>query len=97
MRHLRRKALYLSLTRVLYDGIDAKVAFIRIEKGIFKMEKLMTIDQVAELLQVPTSWIYERTRSNKIPHRKVGTYLRFEAKEIHRWLDSQSSLKFRKP
>lgn len=56
----------------------------------------MTIDQIAELLQVPTSWIYERTRSNTIPHHKVGKYLRFNSKEIHDWLENQSSLKTKK-
>jgi len=36
---------------------------------------LLTVGEVAELLKVPISWVYERTRRRgieRIPHFKVG-------------------------
>jgi len=33
---------------------------------------LLTIDEAAALLRVPKSWLYERTRTNSVPHMKVG-------------------------
>lgn len=62
---------------------------------------MMTVDQVAEKLQVPVSWVYDRTRKRKasknpIPAHSVGKHLRFYEHEIEDWLLSQgSSLKFR--
>ena len=43
-------------------------------------DTLLTVAEVAELLRVPVSWVYERTRrrgSDQIPHLKLGKYLRF--------------------
>ena len=44
-------------------------------------ERLLTVQEVANLLHVPTSWVYERTRRggcDQLPHVKLGKYLRFE-------------------
>jgi excisionase family DNA binding protein len=44
-------------------------------------ERLLTVQEVANLLHVPTSWVYERTRragSDQLPHVKLGKYVRFE-------------------
>ena len=43
--------------------------------------QLLTVHEVARLLNVPASWVYERTRrrsSDQLPHVKLGKYLRFE-------------------
>ena len=49
------------------------------------MEKLISIEEVAELLNVPKSWIYTRTRTGKIPFIKLGKYLRFDRAEVVAW------------
>jgi len=46
---------------------------------------LLTIDEAAALLRVPKSWLYERTRTNSVPHMKVGKYLRFDQQEFLAW------------
>ena len=54
--------------------------------------ELLTIGQVATLLQVPKGWIYQRTRErspNTIPFIKLGKYLRFRAAEVEAWLQAQ--------
>ena len=48
-------------------------------------EGLLTVQDVAKLLSVPTSWVYERTRrlgSDQLPYVKLGKYLRFEETAI---------------
>jgi excisionase family DNA binding protein len=46
---------------------------------------LLTMREVAQLLKVPRSWIYDRTRRNAIPVQRVGKYLRFDQQEIRAW------------
>jgi predicted DNA-binding transcriptional regulator AlpA len=46
---------------------------------------LLTAREVAELLQVPVSWVYERKRrrwTDKLPHVKLGKYLHFEERRV---------------
>ena len=46
---------------------------------------LLNIDEAAALLSVPKSWLYERTRTNSVPHMKLGKYLRFDRQEFLAW------------
>jgi excisionase family DNA binding protein len=53
---------------------------------------LLTIREVADLLQVPVSWVYARTRKRsieKIPGYRLGKYWRFSEAEVLVWLQSQ--------
>jgi len=55
-------------------------------------EDLFTVREVAELLNVPISWVYERTRRRgieRIPHFKLGKYLRFSRSEVLQWVQRQ--------
>jgi excisionase family DNA binding protein len=55
-------------------------------------EKLLTIQQVADLLHVPVSWVYGRTRKRsmeRLPGIRLGKYWRFREEEIHAWVESQ--------
>ncbi len=48
-------------------------------------DHLMDVNELADFLRVPKSWIYERTRpgaKNPIPHKRVGKYLRFDLREV---------------
>ncbi len=54
--------------------------------------RLLTVEQVAEMWQLPRSWIYERTRRRgleQLPHFKMGKYLRFEGKAVEEFLERQ--------
>ena len=49
------------------------------------MQKLLNVQELAEKLNVPVSWIYDRTRNGStdhIPHYKIGKYLRFAEDEV---------------
>jgi excisionase family DNA binding protein len=46
---------------------------------------LLTVEEAADLLRVKISWLYERTRTNEVPHLKLGKYLRFDEEELWAW------------
>lgn len=52
---------------------------------------LITVDELAVILKVPKSWIYDRTRQgqNAIPHIKLGAYVRFDPEEVIKFFKSQ--------
>ena len=52
-------------------------------------QNLINIKEMASKLDVPVSWLYSRTRTNEIPHYKVGKYVRFDESEIWQWLKQQ--------
>ena len=54
--------------------------------------ELMTVQQVAELLQVPVSWVYGRLRKRsleRLPGYRLGKYWRFDKEEVLAWLAQQ--------
>jgi excisionase family DNA binding protein len=54
--------------------------------------ELLTVGEVAKLLKVPKSWVYERTRRrgvSRLPFVKLGKYVRFEASAIRAFLALQ--------
>ncbi len=54
--------------------------------------RLLTVDEVAQMLRVPRSWVYGRTRRRgleQLPHLKVGKYLRFEEEAVWEFLERQ--------
>jgi len=53
------------------------------------VERLLTIDQLSEILQVRKNTLYSWVFSRKIPHIKIGGLLRFQEKEISKWIDAQ--------
>ena len=56
------------------------------------MEQLLTLDEMAETLKVPKSWVYSRTREtgpDAIPRIKVGKYLRFRLNEVMNWIEER--------
>ena len=49
--------------------------------------------QVAEILNVPVSWVYSQAESGALPSLKVGKYRRFRRNEIEAWLDKKQEAK----
>lgn len=53
------------------------------------LNRLLTVGEVAELLQVPVSWVYGRTRKrtlDRLPGYKLGKYWRFNESEVLEWV-----------
>jgi excisionase family DNA binding protein len=60
-------------------------------QGSLEAETLLTVQEVAALLKVPASWVYEHARARgkkRLPHLKLGKYLRFRTQDILEWLDT---------
>ena len=54
------------------------------------MKRLLTVPEAAEILKIPTSWLYERSRHNALEHLgmvRVGKYLRFRQEAIEEYLE----------
>ena len=53
---------------------------------------LLTVNDVAALLKVSKSWVYEHTRSRRVPrserlpHLKIGKYVRFEPHAVRAFI-----------
>lgn len=58
------------------------------------MDSLIDADTMAEVLKVPKSWLYQRTRfgQDAIPHVKVGKYVRFDPSEVLSFLKNKGKL-----
>jgi excisionase family DNA binding protein len=53
---------------------------------------LLNVHEVAELLQVPVSWVYERVRKrslDRLPGYRLGKYWRFREADIQSWIERQ--------
>ena len=56
------------------------------------LDELLTVDDVAALLKVSKGWVYEhirsrgKPRSERLPHIKVGKYIRFEPQALRRFI-----------
>lgn len=64
------------------------------QRASLDSEGLLTVHEVAMLLKVPVSWVYEHTRPGchfPLPYLKLGKYLRFVATDILNYLDSARS------
>jgi len=59
--------------------------------------ELLTVEEVAALLKVSKSWVYEHTRSrgvpraDRLPHLKIGKYVRFDPRFIRQFIERRST------
>jgi excisionase family DNA binding protein len=59
-------------------------------------DKLLTAEEVAELLEVPDTWVRRETRAERIPHLKLGRYRRYSWPAVVAWLETQQGGQWRK-
>jgi excisionase family DNA binding protein len=52
---------------------------------------LLTADEVAEYLQVKRSWVYAATRANRIPHVRLGRYVRYRQDAVEQWIGEKAA------
>ena len=63
------------------------------KQGDLAMDKWLTLEQIAEYLQMSTSSVYKMAQKGKIPAYKVGRQWRFKKEEIDEWIRKQKSLR----
>ena len=49
--------------------------------------RLLSAAEVADLLGVPKSWVYEQSRQGRIPTVALGRYRRFRQEAIEAWIE----------
>ena len=54
-------------------------------------DEILTAEQVAAWLQLPTSWIYRQAREGHLPALKLGRYVRFRRGSVEAWARSRES------
>ena len=63
-----------------------------------ELDDLLTVEQVANILRVPASWVYEHTRSrggsraHRLPSIKLGKYVRFDPRAVRAYLARRSKI-----
>jgi len=55
-------------------------------------ENTYTVKELAGMLKVAESWVYERTRKGLIPHLRVGKYIRFTEGHVQEIFESFKSV-----
>ncbi|PKK82035.1 MAG: hypothetical protein CVT49_15735 [candidate division Zixibacteria bacterium HGW-Zixibacteria-1] len=55
------------------------------------MEKLLTPQEIAEVLGVQPSTIYQWTHQGFIPHVKIGKFVRFKEKDVEKWVEKKAN------
>ncbi|MGN6373105.1 MAG: helix-turn-helix domain-containing protein [Solirubrobacteraceae bacterium] len=58
---------------------------------------LLTAGEVALLLRVTPDWVYAQTRSRRIPHLRLGRYVRYRRRALIEWMEAVESLSSRQP
>lgn len=61
-----------------------------LRRGNNFIDRLLTVAEVAALLNVPRKWVYRRVALGPpagLPHVKVGKYLRFLETDLHNYIE----------
>ena len=53
-------------------------------------KNLISVKEMASKLDLPVSWLYSRTRTNEIPHFKIGKYVKFDESQVWDWIKKQN-------
>ncbi len=52
-------------------------------------DRLLSADEVATRLGLKPSWVAQAARDNRIPHVRLGKYVRFRWTDVEAWLDEE--------
>lgn len=61
------------------------------------MDKLLTLEEVADYLRLSKDTVYRMAHSGTIPASKVGTQWRFRKDDVDRWIESHKNVKRKSP
>ena len=51
--------------------------------------ELLTAEEVAQLLGMGVDWVYAQTRKGRIPHIRLGRFVRYRRQAILDWLEKK--------
>ena len=56
-------------------------------RAVSRDSPLVDAGEAAKLLGVPATWLQAQARQQRIPHHKLGHYVRFDLDELITWLE----------
>ena len=60
--------------------------------GMNMVSRLLSADEVAELLGVPRAFVYSLSRRGELPTVRLGErYVRYRAQSVHEWIAGQET------
>ena len=74
-----------------------EVAVAAADQASSELHELLTVKDVAALLKVSKSWVYEHTRARvvpqaeRLPHVRIGKYVRFDVRAVRAFLARKAS------
>lgn len=74
------------------DASDLDRARDRLRSSTPAEGKLLEVADVAELIGMTADWVYREVRAGRLPHIKLGRYVRFRRESIDAWLESRETL-----
>lgn len=54
------------------------------------MERLLSLSEAAELLNISRDWLYRRVEGKEIPHIRLGRAIRFKEEEVRQFIQKNS-------
>lgn len=54
-----------------------------------KGRRLLEAEDVARYMGMTTDWVYREVRAGRLPHIRLGRYVRFRRESIEAWLRSR--------
>jgi excisionase family DNA binding protein len=54
---------------------------------------LLTVQDVAQRLSVPATWVYAQAESGALPSFKIGKYRRFSERDLEHYLAAQRQVR----
>jgi excisionase family DNA binding protein len=65
--------------------IEEHVASASARTAYTSVASLLDAKEAAALLNVPATWVLAEARADRIPHVRLGRYVRFDAGELQVW------------
>lgn len=56
--------------------------------GSLSVDRLLTVSDLAKLLAVEQGYVYRLVSERRVPYLKWGHYVRFDPKDVARWLEA---------
>jgi Helix-turn-helix domain len=79
VRHAQRVRAATALARAARPALG-------VHEPVHGFTPLLDAKAAGELLGVPHTWLLAQARARRVPHHRLGHYVRFDARDLERWL-----------
>lgn len=76
------------LTARAVADLDGAWERVREKESAPGTNRLLEAEDVADMLGMTTDWIYREVRAGRLPHIRLGRYVRFRRESIDAWLEA---------